>query len=320
MQMLGDDLLRVVALERRRTGEHLEQHDPDPVDVGPRVHILAAERLLGTHVERRADDVPALGRAGRPVEPLHDAEVHEQRAAGRGLDEDVVGLDVPMHEPVLVGVLQSLEDRLRDRERAVDRQRTFRTEQRRQRAPLAEGHDVKDEPRGLTDEMDRQRVGMAEAGDRPRLLLEAAEGGRAPGDVVPQHLHRQPSLQVLVADLVHLGETAASEQAHHAVLAPERPRQGVPALRRPQRRAGRQVRSAEQGQTPGPAARAVHGALGQRGVAGRADQQLQRSSRVSSSPTALPSLTRRGRGSQGVPKVALSGPIWRQICNKLPSK
>ena len=36
-------------------GEHLEHHAGERVDVGRRVHRLAA-RLLGAHVERRAED------------------------------------------------------------------------------------------------------------------------------------------------------------------------------------------------------------------------------------------------------------------------
>ena len=170
--MPGDDLLRVVAFERRGAGEHLEQHHAHAVDVGARVHVLAAQRLLGAHVERGADDESGLGVAGGAVEVLDDAEVHQQRATGSVLDEDVVGLHVPMHQALLVGVLQGLEDGLGDRERPAHRQGAVRAEHLGERPSLAVGHHVEHQPLGLAHEMDGQRVGVAEPRDGPPSCLK----------------------------------------------------------------------------------------------------------------------------------------------------
>jgi hypothetical protein len=240
---------------------------------------VPAERLLRAHVERGADDEAGLGVARGPVQVLHDAEVHQQRASGAGLDQDVVGLDVAVHQAVLVGVLQSLQDRHGDAQRTLDRQDAVGAQDVGQGAALAVGHHVVHQPFALAHEVDREGVGMVEPGDRAGLLLEPGEGGRAPGDVRPQHLGRQPPLEILVPHLVHLGEAAPTQQPEHAVLTAEGPGQGRGAVRvGGPRGLRRKLAGRQQGEAARPAARAVGPPLGQRIVAGRTDQQRQSAS------------------------------------------
>ena len=73
----GDDELaeRVGVLVGRAAGERLVEHHAEGPEVGPAVDVLVAARLLGRHVERRAEHAPgarqarglgvALGRVAR---------------------------------------------------------------------------------------------------------------------------------------------------------------------------------------------------------------------------------------------------------------
>ena len=79
--------------------------------------------MLGAHVVRRADDEARLRESRRrgTVEPPRNPEVDEQWAAARDIEHDVVGLDVAMDEAGFVRVIERIEDRDDDRERALGR-------------------------------------------------------------------------------------------------------------------------------------------------------------------------------------------------------
>ena len=90
----------VLALERDVAGEHLEEHDPERVEVG-----LAGdgppERLLGRDVVRRAEHA-AVGGQALLVQRARDPEVGDLRRALL-VDEDVLRLDVAVDDLALVG-------------------------------------------------------------------------------------------------------------------------------------------------------------------------------------------------------------------------
>ena len=107
-----DHLLQVaVAVERRRAGERLEQHAGERVHVGPAVDVAAA-RLLGRHVVRRAHREAGPRQPVVGLAPLGQAEVGQERvlAAVAPGDQHVRRLDVAVDEAV----------RVRDVERARD--------------------------------------------------------------------------------------------------------------------------------------------------------------------------------------------------------
>jgi hypothetical protein len=178
---------------------------------------------------------------------------------------------------MLVGVLEGFQNRLGDGQGAADRQGPLGAQDFRQRAPFAVGHHVEDETFAFTDEMDRQGVGMTQAGDRAGLLLEAGQRGGAPGHVVAQDLDRQSAVQVVVLDLVHLGEAAPTEQADDPVVAPQGAGKHclAPGQGRGRSRRSGQVLAAEEGEAAGAAAGAVDGAFGKGRATARAHQQSQ---------------------------------------------
>src|SRR6185437_300097 len=106
-----------LALERRLAGEELVEHDPERVEIRARVD-LAAARLLGREVLRRADDRARLGQLARAR--ARDPEVRDLDST-LAVDEDVVRLDVAVDDAVPVREAQRREDLARVLDRDVDR-------------------------------------------------------------------------------------------------------------------------------------------------------------------------------------------------------
>ena len=99
-EMLHHHRRRVRCLERQLAGEHQVADDAERIDVAAAVGLALAERLLGRHVRRRADRDArdrelrvALGRA-------RDAEVGDHRAPALAIDQNVLRLDVAVHDAV----------------------------------------------------------------------------------------------------------------------------------------------------------------------------------------------------------------------------
>ncbi len=114
VHVLVRDLHRRRATVGLLAGEHLVQHDAGGVHVGPGVGDAALD-LLGREIGDRADDdagrrAARHRRRDRPGQP----EVRDLDAAVLG-DQDVLGLDVAVHEPGLVRAGERAEDLLEDR-------------------------------------------------------------------------------------------------------------------------------------------------------------------------------------------------------------
>ena len=96
---------RVRVVERHAPREHLEGHAADGVEVGPRPDVLR-HRLLGRHVGGGADRRPRRGEERARlhlVRRLGDAEVGDLHAPV-DRDHQVLGLEVAVHDPVLLRV------------------------------------------------------------------------------------------------------------------------------------------------------------------------------------------------------------------------
>ena len=96
---------------------------------------------------------------------------------------DVLGLDVPMDDPVLVGVLQGAADFAGDLERGVERKLLFPREPLPEGLALGERHDVVQQAAGLPRVIQRENVGVLECRGDLDLAEEplAAEDGRQLG-------------------------------------------------------------------------------------------------------------------------------------------
>src|SRR2546426_6859267 len=87
----------------------------------------------------------------------------------------------------------------------------------RERLALDERHHVVDQALTVAGEVDREDGRVLQAGQRLRLLSEARQHARGPGDLRVEHLAGETAVEILVPQLVHLGEAAPADEALHVV-------------------------------------------------------------------------------------------------------
>ena len=148
-------------------------------------------------VSRGPDGVSSLAAPPDFLQRVGDAEVRQDRLAG-GREHDVLGLEIPMDDPVGVGVSQRRGDLERELNRRPGLQPPKPPEPIAERSRLDVGHGVEQPACGAAGIEQRQDVGVLEAGLGPDLALEAlhAEGG-AQGGVQNLERHAAPVAEVL---------------------------------------------------------------------------------------------------------------------------
>lgn len=190
---LGGDIGRVGRSPRR---QQLDGGQPGAVEVGPRVGVPTGRQRLRRGVAERADGVRHVGQP-RLVDRGGDAEVGEaharQPATGR-IEEEVGGLDVPVHEPGGVDDLERREQLVEEGRDPDRRQRAVVAHQRRRRAAAHDRHRQQHavvlarpaERRQHVRVLDPDGLLADEPEQRPRVGLPHHLGGDvAAGAVVP---------------------------------------------------------------------------------------------------------------------------------------
>jgi hypothetical protein len=218
VDVLADHLERARADEREPARQKLVEHDAQRIEIRAAVHRLT-HRLLGRHVRHRPDDRPRIGHATPSARAKGDAEVGQLHGAAvhRPRQEDVLGLEVAMHDPVRVGMLERLADAHRHAHHPGEIGRRLRV-QIRSRHQL---HDEEWNPRVLADVVHRddcrvvQRRGRARFAQQPFARLGRRRRRR-------QHLHRDLALELEVGRAEHDPHAAASQLGVEAIAAPER--------------------------------------------------------------------------------------------------
>ncbi|ESU50077.1 hypothetical protein P376_1943 [Streptomyces sp. HCCB10043] len=222
LDVLVDHRERGLAGERGPQRQQLVEQAAGGVQVGPVVDGLA-ERLLGGEVLRGAHDHAGLGhRRLRAVERAGDAEVHHLDRAGIR-DDHVGGLDVAVHDAVLVGVREGFQHPRDDDQRLLGRRGLGGQEQISDRAALDQfHHDVRDGLAahdvlaGVVHGDDRVVV---EACDGLCLAGEAGLGDRVLGQIGTEQLHRYRASEPDVLRRVDLCHAAPAEPVGHPVTA-----------------------------------------------------------------------------------------------------
>jgi hypothetical protein len=127
----GDDQLadRVDVVEGRDAAEDLVKDDAERPEVRAVIHVSRAAGLLGRHVQRRADQASSA-RQGADLlhvlgHDLGDAEIHELHHALAVValgEEEVRRLDIAMHDPGGVRLLQPSASLRHDARRELRRE------------------------------------------------------------------------------------------------------------------------------------------------------------------------------------------------------
>ena len=115
---------------------------------------------------------PGLGQVLVGPQGPGDPEVGDQRAAVLG-EQQVLGLDVAVDHAVLVGVLERLGRLAGDPERVVHGELPLPPQPVAERLALDVRHGEPELPGGLARVVDREDVGVLEAGGELDLALEA---------------------------------------------------------------------------------------------------------------------------------------------------
>jgi hypothetical protein len=215
--------------EREPSGQQLEQADAEGPNVASTIDVGRALRLLWAHVSGRADRATRVGVARLvPREDLADAEVEhlhgDLSAAGLGVEEDVRGLEITVHDPERVRG----DQRARDADADLDRVRLGAGA--RALEAILEGlavEDRHDQERSavleLGDVEDLDDVPVLDAPARPSLGLRL-EGDPAVGQGVyglPDRSHR-PTAQD-ANDAVLRRDERSRLQIHHTDSTRPRP-------------------------------------------------------------------------------------------------
>ena len=136
-------------------------------------------------------------------------------------EHDVFGLDVAMHQAVLVRVGQRVGHVVQQPHHVADGELGFLLQPLAERLAFLVRHDVEEKSVGFAGVIERQDVRMVKLGGHLDFAHEAvgAEGRR---QVRLQHLHRHLAVVLEVLGQVHRGHAADAEFAFDAVAVGQR--------------------------------------------------------------------------------------------------
>ena len=211
--------------EGHLTGDHLEEADAGAVDIGTRIGVAALD-MLGAEVGDGADD-HALRGGGVVGHRTRQPEVGDLHAPVIR-DEDVLGLDIAMHEACVVRGGEGFENRVEHGECLLGGERAVVAQDIAQGAPGDVLHGEVGDPGRLALVEDSDDVGVAQLRRRPGLAAEAGDEARVLGEGCAHHLEGDGAVQAGVDGFVDGGHAASGDARHHLVAAVhEGPDEGI---------------------------------------------------------------------------------------------
>ncbi len=165
--------LRARASVRRLPANHLVQHAAQAVNVAPGICVDLARGLLRAHVVWSSHRHPGLRQsiACRFGNCARDPEVAHHGVARH--EQDVPGLDVPVHDVETVRVAERVRHLARDLNGILDRELALTRQPLAQGFLLDVGHDVVEKTVCFAGVDEAQDVGVVESGQDSDLAQEA---------------------------------------------------------------------------------------------------------------------------------------------------
>lgn len=206
------DRPRVVEVERRGPGGDLVQHAAEGVEVAAVVDVVAAD-LLRRHVVRGAHGDAGTGESGGEADVVPESGYAEVADLHRAVAEphDVRGLQIPVHDALLVGVRQSGGRLLADLHDVGDGQRMLFVvlQELTEVAPVQQLHHQIEHTVRLTEVVDDGHPAVLEGRRHPCLAAKPLpqDAGERVVVVLSQRfeaLHGDLSAQRLVPGTPHL--------------------------------------------------------------------------------------------------------------------
>ena len=196
----------------RLAGEHLVGHRGERIDVAPAVDDPVAGGLLRAHVLRGAEREPGLGDpvAAGLAHRERDAEVGHHRLAV--LEEDVLGLEIPVDHAVPVRVIERVGAGDGDAEGVVHRELLLPLEPGAERFPLHERHHVEEMPVGLAAVEQGEQIGVLEI-RRDLDLGEEPLDAQHRTELGIQQLERHGTVVAQIAGEIDRGHAAGADLA-----------------------------------------------------------------------------------------------------------
>ena len=223
--MLVGDGDRALGCEGHLPGDHLEQADARAVDVRAGICVTTLD-VLGGEVGDRPDDHP-LGRRGVVGHRAREAEVGDLHPPVVG-DEDVLRLDVAVHESGIVRCGQGLEHRVENRQGLLGGEGAVVAQHVAQGATGDVFHGEVGKPGRLALVEDGDDMGVAELRGGPGLPAEARDESWVLGECGAHHLEGYRAIESGVDGLVDGRHATPGDPGHHLVAAVhEGPDEGI---------------------------------------------------------------------------------------------
>ena len=214
LDVLDGHCHRRLRLEGQPSGEHFVEHHAHRVEVRPIVGNVALG-LLGAYVMHRADGLVGHGvhsAAGKPcnAEIGHlDGAVLEQH--------NVLGFDIPVNDPVVVGMLQGAQDLDGEVHGFLPIQYAFMLDIFFEGDAVNILHDDVVHPIGEVDIVYPHDVGVGKQSHRLGFILEPAEQLSVLDIFVPEDFDCDDASVGYIGGLVDIGHTADAHQLIHQI-------------------------------------------------------------------------------------------------------
>ena len=213
-QMLHEQRRRGPPHKRRLAAEHLVRHDAERIEIAAGIEIAITRRLLGAHVCRRPDR-HAGGRQARLFSTVGrgacNTEVGHERAPVDPVEQNVVGLDVPVHDPARMRVGQGIRHFQQPAAHVVHRQRPTLLHQRGEVVAIDARHHEEHEVPDFVDRIDGDDVRMAQLRGGLRFAQKARAHIAPERQLGWQQLDGDKALEPAVLGAIHDSHSATAD-------------------------------------------------------------------------------------------------------------